>query len=325
MEDYPPAPAGGFHNGVLAIHSGALGDLILFGRLIETLGEPVTLVAGGEKARLLVGLGVAQSCLDFDSLPMHEIFLDQPAEHGHLHSLLRGRYRSLISCFAHGEEHAQARLKHICGLSQAHFLPVRPAQDQRGHLISIWSEMMGLPPAPLQPPAWPVPSQWLAEAAQVTARLGSPPGRYIVFHPGSGGSAKCWPADHLLEVIRKIGSGKIVVLGPAELERWSPDLIAAFEKQAHVVKSPTLPVLAGLLANSAAYVGNDSGVSHLAAAVGACTLAIFGPSSPEHFAPLGPKVKIIAACKIANISSEQVEQTLEGMLNPDWRDGEYSE
>ena len=312
--DYPPAPTGGFHNGILAIHSGALGDLILFVRLIERLSEPVSLVTGGEKARLLVGLGVAQNCLDFDSLPMHEVFLDQPAEHGRLHSLLRCRSHRLISCFAHGEEHAQARLEEICGVNQAHFLPVRPAQGQLGHLVSIWSEMLGLPPVASQPPAWAAPNQWLAEAAQITARLGLPPGRYVVFHPGSGGLAKCWPADRFLEVIGKIGLGKIVILGPAELERWSPDLIAAFEEKAHVIKSPTLTVLTGLLANSAAYVGNDSGVSHLAAAVGARTLAIFGPSSAEHFAPLGPKVKTIAANEFADIPPAQVESTLAAML-----------
>jgi ADP-heptose:LPS heptosyltransferase len=54
-------------------------------------------------------------------------------------------------------------------------------------------------------------------------------------------------------------------------------------------------VLGALLSDSGLYVGNDSGVTHLAAAFGAATLALFGPTSPTAWAPLGRAVRSIAA------------------------------
>ena len=56
-----------------------------------------------------------------------------------------------------------------------------------------------------------------------------------------------------------------------------------------VARDLPLRVLAALLARAGAYVGNDSGVTHLAAASGAPTIALFGPTDPRVWAPLGPR------------------------------------
>lgn len=62
-----------------------------------------------------------------------------------------------------------------------------------------------------------------------------------------------------------------------------------------VLTALPLSALAGVLAGARASVGNDSGPAHLAAAVGALTLALFGPTRPEHFAPVGPHVRTLTA------------------------------
>ena len=87
----------------LAIYPGALGDVILFGHLLAALGRRVTLVAGGEKGDLLAGAGVVGAALDFDSLPMHEVFADTALEECRLPKLI-GRHDRLVSCFAGGDE-----------------------------------------------------------------------------------------------------------------------------------------------------------------------------------------------------------------------------
>jgi ADP-heptose:LPS heptosyltransferase len=54
-----------------------------------------------------------------------------------------------------------------------------------------------------------------------------------------------------------------------------------------------LPIVAARLAAAAAFVGNDSGTTHLAAMLGAPTVAIFGPTDPAVWAPTGPRVRVL--------------------------------
>lgn len=293
---------------ILAVHPGALGDVILFGRLLEALDGEVTLAAGGQKARLLKGLGVVGRALDFDSLPMHEVFTDTPPGQCRLRGLLGGHDR-LISCFAAGEPHAQERLAAIAGASVVHFLPVRPPANFTGHLVDHWRQMLGEAPcgAAAFGSTWPVPASWRDEARQHLRSLGlGPSEKYWIIHPGAGSPRKCWPLERFLALAcchecRPLGRA-IFVLGPVECERWpdearrlpSPIVRGDMPERFPTLVCPPLTTLAGALAGANAFVGNDSGVSHLAAAVGADTVAVFVASQGRHFAPLGRRVQIVS-------------------------------
>ncbi|GAB4255243.1 MAG: hypothetical protein Kow00109_30340 [Acidobacteriota bacterium] len=111
----------------------------------------------------------------------------------------------------------------------------------------------------------------------------------VVIHPGSGGREKVWPFDRFRTVaagLQAAGLLPLWVRGPAELD-------GEFHAREPVVTSPELEDLAGLLATSRLYVGNDSGVTHLAAACGCPTVAIFGPSDPVVWRPRGAPVRIV--------------------------------
>ncbi len=315
---------------ILAVHSGALGDVILFGRLIERLGGPVTLVAGGEKARLLVKLGVAAGALDFASLPMHEIFTDTPLTTCRLPARM-GEHDRLISCFAAGDRRAEMRLAAACGARDAAFLPIRPPEGCAAHLVELWEDMLGLPTRELVFPAWTVPPNIIDAARERLCRSGLAAGRFFAIHPGSGGVAKCWPIENFLELAEELGGGTacddavrrciptpsradykpLFIFGPAELERWDAPVLDEIRRRYAVLESPDLATLAGVLKLAAGHVGNDSGVSHLAAAVGTPTIALFGASRPEHFAPLGPRVRIVAGKSIEEIGVTQVVEAVE--------------
>jgi ADP-heptose:LPS heptosyltransferase len=73
--------------------------------------------------------------------------------------------------------------------------------------------------------------------------------------------------------------------------------MALLSREPGAVCARDLPprVLGPLLAQSGSFVGNDSGVTHLAAASGARTLALFGPTDPAQWAPVGPAVKALRA------------------------------
>jgi ADP-heptose:LPS heptosyltransferase len=93
-----------------------------------------------------------------------------------------------------------------------------------------------------------------------------------------------------------------------EQDRWRPEPLGSLARRWEVVVEPDLVELAGLLACSKGCFGNDSGLSHLAGAVGARTIALFGPTREEHFRPLGPSVKVVQASRMEQIKVSQVLQ-----------------
>ena len=119
----------------------------------------------------------------------------------------------------------------------------------------------------------------------------------LVFHPGSGSETKNWPienwerlGDHFLSVGREL----IVVSGEADEDRVRHLKLAWKGKPVRFTKSLALPALAALCEN-ATFIGHDSGISHIAAAVGARCFLLFGPSDPTVWAPANRGVTVIRA------------------------------
>jgi ADP-heptose:LPS heptosyltransferase len=113
----------------------------------------------------------------------------------------------------------------------------------------------------------------------------------VLLHPGSGSTAKNWPAERYADVIRMLHSPARLVVGEADVAVASA-VEHAFGKSLPKLLHPDLEELAARLAGCHAYVGNDSGVSHLAGLSGARTVVLFGPTSPSVWRPLGPSVQV---------------------------------
>ncbi|HEX2241922.1 MAG TPA: glycosyltransferase family 9 protein [Gammaproteobacteria bacterium] len=115
----------------------------------------------------------------------------------------------------------------------------------------------------------------------------------LVLAPGSGAREKNWPSTYFTAIGRwwreRIAGEVIVLLGPAEQERGGLDSI---HEDFVVAQNLNLAQAAALLSASNLFVGNDSGITHLAAAAGAPSIAIFGPSDPRQWAPRGPNVSV---------------------------------
>jgi len=119
----------------------------------------------------------------------------------------------------------------------------------------------------------------------------------IVLHPGSGSKKKAWPLDRFLDLARvlqdRFGSKMLIVLGPAE----GPDARKAFEgagADAPVLANGlTLIQLASVMEGCRLFVGNDSGISHMAAALRLPVVAIFGPTDQRVWSPRGEKTVVV--------------------------------
>ncbi len=141
----------------------------------------------------------------------------------------------------------------------------------------------------------------------------------VAIHPGSGSEKKNWPIDRWVELCqRRVTAGKenfVVVSGEADDERTQYLLARWPGKSPLVARHLQLPHLAAVLAACRLFVGHDSGVTHLSAAAGCPSIALFGPTDPAMWAPVGSHVRVLERYgDMAAISVDEVctamDQTL---------------
>jgi ADP-heptose:LPS heptosyltransferase len=126
--------------------------------------------------------------------------------------------------------------------------------------------------------------------------------KLVVIQPGSGGLHKCWHLDNFLAVANELRSKDIEVvflLGPAEQDRFSNETIKDINHVARCLTDLSLTQVVWLLSCSDGFIGNDSGITHLAAGMGVRTLVVFGPTNPAVYKPIGPAVTVFADSKTA--------------------------
>lgn len=125
--------------------------------------------------------------------------------------------------------------------------------------------------------------------------------RLIVIHPFSGSAKKNWQLERYLLLGRWLeASGRAVQFVVAPQQNLAG---------ARVVED--LAELGGVLAGASLYVGNDSGITHLAAAVGANVLALFGASDATVWAPRGERVRVL---DVGDLDALSVERVLDAAL-----------
>lgn len=139
--------------------------------------------------------------------------------------------------------------------------------------------------------------------------------KLVVIQPGSGGLHKCCHLDNFLAVAKELVSSGIEViflLGPAELEQFSDATIKKIRSVANCLTDLSLTGVLGLLSCADGFVGNDSGITHFAGALGVRTLAVFGPTNPDVYRPIGPSVTVFASstASFAEEPSEDLQQEL---------------
>lgn len=137
----------------------------------------------------------------------------------------------------------------------------------------------------------------------------------IAFHPGSGSERKNWPLKQwgkLGEHFFSVGCTILVIAGEAEEERRRQLEIAWRGRPVRFAGNLALPQIAALLEVTSLFVGHDSGISHIAAAVGARCFLIFGQTDPAIWAPANEGVTILRAPR-GNLQLLRVEPVIEAM------------
>jgi ADP-heptose:LPS heptosyltransferase len=138
-------------------------------------------------------------------------------------------------------------------------------------------------------------------------------GLKLIVHPGAGKAENTWPADRFAEVVNTLDRIRpvnlVVIEGPRDAKAVAA-FSAACAVGAKVVRKRGIGDVAALLLRADLVICNDTGVMHVAAAVGANTLAIFGPTDPDRWAPRSPRLHIVRAAdgRMESVTARRVVQ-----------------
>jgi hypothetical protein len=289
----------------LVLHAGALGDLVLTLQLARRLprvaqGAGVTLISRTDPGDLRAsGLRVQRLASEGLGLQWLHAAGDGPPER--LRELVAGRH--VLSALGGVDSTPHERLRRLGARCVYSFDP-RPAPDCVSHITVQWQrrlEEQGMLLARCvyeQRPHGAGSARSGAGLARngATRRDDTEPVGDVLIHPGSGGRGKCWALAAFLDVARRLqeaGRSVRFVLGPAELERWPRESLAAVQGGFAVACPDSIRAMTDELRRAAVYVGNDAGPSHLAALLGVATVTIFGPTDARVWRPLGPRAVAI--------------------------------
>ncbi len=270
---------------LLFITATRIGDAVLssglLGHLLERHPDArVTIAAGRAAAPLFVALPGLDRVLTIDKRPYKGHWLD-------LWTATAFRRWDLV---------VDLRASAIAYLLPARRRVTAGQRDDTRHRVEELAALLGLDP----PPA---PRVWLAPGHEAAAeRLVPAGGPVLAIGPAANWAGKQWPATRFAEVARRLtGPGgalagarvAILAAGP-ERDQVQPAIEALpAARVLDLVGAVDLPTAAACLRRCRAFLGNDSGLMHLAAAAGTPTLGLFGPSHTRRYRPWGPKAAFL--------------------------------
>ncbi|HWP56300.1 MAG TPA: glycosyltransferase family 9 protein [Candidatus Acidoferrales bacterium] len=276
----------------MVLFPGALGDFICFLPALAKIARAraVDLLARAEYA------GIVSATVRVDSLERYEVsrlFSPGAEADGRLRDFF-SRYDAVYSWLAATDATFVRSLSRLCrGDLRCFPFPRGAALHAADYYARCvgganagygWRELIEVGPAA---------SAW---AQAYAMRHGLAGKEVLVIAPGSGAREKNWPAAAYAQLARAweraARHAAVAVLGPAEEE--NAEIARAFALNERVVRGVSLGEIAALFRLSHVYVGNDSGMTHLAAALGVPTIAIFGPTDSAVWAPRGPQVRILS-------------------------------
>lgn len=284
------------------IHTGAIGDFILALRIVASLRAQWPTaeihVLGHETiASLAVGRGPVDVVTSIERVRLHTMF----SEDGPVDSSCRNYFqpfRVIVNMATAGDRTFDRRLREI---SRARIVTIDPHPRGRDrHVTEGWLDDLraaGVTPSPEPPTLAFTNDERRQGRRRLQATTGSDDGPFVVLHPGSGGRKKCWPVDEfvgLAEALAPSGVRPVFMLGPVELDLHGEATSDRLMPTAPVLVEPDLVAAATVAAAADVYVGNDAGMTHVAAAAGTPTVAVFGATDPTIWQPLGDRVIVVS-------------------------------
>lgn len=299
--------------GILVIRPGAIGDALLTFPVLKALrehyaGMPITLVSNAQVLPLALAFGVAEQAFDFQDIQWSELFSTTGIRTSFMRALLEQTDHTI--CWMRDPDGTIEHNLKMSGVKHVSIAPGRPSKGERIQIVDYLAHTVGLPGVRAQ-------FSTLSPLHNIDFSSKDTTNRFVAIHPGSGAVQKCWPISRFAIVIKRIweqNRSVLLLAGPADTER--------VDNLLQQLSSPLTPPTFKLLTNAPllevahqlqqcmCYLGNDSGITHLAAMLGVPTVAIFGPTDLAIWRPIGPFVKVIHEDALEDVSVDAVMEAI---------------
>jgi len=274
----------------LVLHSGGLGDCVLAMHAARAMAVEWNLPEVAVAARSAIvhwaaRKGLIAAAISLDSLGLSPLYSDNGAPNERLNDILC-RYDRIVSFLGGADETVSRRLGNLIGKRLVAIDP-RPNEETirvGRHITMQWLASAGI--------ETPIKSDHLD--LNPNRRSGPRTRQRAIVHPGSGGLAKCCPIESteaLVGRLRVLEWDVWWMIGPDEVERFGQSFRRQLWRSTDVVYHEDISDAADAVSEADLYIGNDAGMTHVAAA-GVPTVALFGPTDPRVWKPLGPAVHV---------------------------------
>jgi hypothetical protein len=298
------------------ISPGAIGDCLLMLPLAKFMKEVLQLggidfIGHTDYIEFYPGRTVVDGIRSIDSIDFHRLFAksdDLVIEDDDPLINTFSRYEWIASFLGKKNSHFESNLIFTVYCSRSAeitMLPVNPEPDLSGHISEFYIRKFIENNLHIDKPYDFDNSDILIKPTQTDIQLGNKllqdegidtAGRIAIIHPGSGSQNKCWHLGNfclLAEILSEKGLQVVFLMGPAEKERFDQKAIEEINTAAKCISGLDLTALLQVIACGDLFIGNDSGITHLAAGIGTKTLAVFGPTNPVLYKPIGPCVRLL--------------------------------
>ncbi len=274
---------------ILILHSGAVGDLVLTAHLTQPLrrrfaNANIAIAARCGLVHWFATRGVIDRAVDIESLPLHRLFTDHEPQSIDWPVGANDMLINLTAGSSESGQRFQRNLEITCPAHVVHLDPI-PNSSNTAHVVTTWIDALNLKGIPIGSP----------DTGQPLVPNISPNRKGIICHPGSGGKSKCARIESFEQIVNTLRQRRLTVqwmIGPTEIDWYGPELTTRLARTASVICEQNIIAAADHLDRAAAYIGNDAGMTHLAAALGLTTVALFGPTNPNVWSPISPHVHV---------------------------------
>jgi ADP-heptose:LPS heptosyltransferase len=303
-------------NRILVIRGGAIGDFILTLPAIKALrdacpGQRVDILGHKHIASLAEKRFYADGIRPIESAELSRFFIKDADLPPHLVNYFAS-FDLIVSYLYDPDLIFETNLRR----TGAQWIVPGPAKIQNGsHAVRQLVrpiEDLGIRIADFAPQLFPS-IEDRRDAREFRAGVNPP---IVAFHPGSGGRGKIWPIQNWIDLGDQLLGGfagsLVIVSGEADQDQRRRLQLLWPSQRVRFANCRPLPELAALLEDTI-FIGHDSGISHLAAAAGAKSIVLFGPTDPAVWAPLNENARVIRASggTLAELALEPVREALD--------------